>query len=515
MILESNSKIYNEFNKEQLTNWFDFKMGKFLHNIDTFYYSVKLVNDFTRDTEDKYCLNLRNYFTKKIDRTGFDSCVPFVVPGCDVQLNLRPFSFAGFYNINIECPDMFDIFIADTVPEGADGESVTSEIIVQIRSYLLWQFGATKAYEYTAEVVKKICEHFNLMILEFKENRVDFCWHSNYIQNPEKFFRIDNFAKMKVSQYKRMKYEYAFKPNSEFENDYIALGRRSDKCFVRIYLKSKEVVEKGYKPWFFKEWLFNGLINRYDFYVYEKAFKKQKWKYVDMARLEFYAEFGSDQEQVKLCKAIISGEIKKNDDYIANLADSLTPRITLITNIEFQTTRRMSKSFNLRPLSNNKDKGIERRIYDYFDNRALITEYLTHSILRLVKPENDVNKSRCDYCEFWKRLRSCRMVDVKKSPNNLKLIRDYTRVMNKEVVKKRMISSAVTYSLYTKGINSDESMNDVADLLLRLNDNDIHEMRRIKDRRVLQLNKILLQDSLQNLPDKRFSVIDIETGVMI
>jgi len=515
MILESNTKIYKELNKNDLTNWFDFKKGKFLHNIDTFYYSVKLVNDFTRDTDDKACLNVRKFFKDKIDRTGFNSCVPLIIPGLNEQLNIRPFHFAGFYNINIECPELFDIFIADTVPTGEDGVSVTSEIIVQIRSYLLWQYGCTKAYEYTAEVVKKICEHFNLMILEFKENRVDYCWHTNYIQNPEKYFRIDNLAKMQVSQYRRVKYEYAFKPNDEYENDYIALGKRSDKCFLRIYLKSKEVVEKGYKPWFFKEWLLNGLINRYDFYVYELAFKKQSWKYVDKARLQFYMEYGSDSEQIKLCAAILSGELEKNDDYIAKLADSLTPRITLITNIEYQTTRRMSKSFNLKPFSNNEDKGEERRIYDYLDNRYLITEYLTHSTFRLVKRENDVNKSRCDYTEFWKALRSCKMVDVKKSPKDLKLIRDYTRNINKEIVKKKMMSSAVTYSLYTKGINEDEVINDVADVLLRLNDNDIYEMRKIKDKRVKQFNNILLKDSLSNLPEKRFTVIETDTGEMI
>jgi hypothetical protein len=107
------------------------------------------------------------------------------------------------------------------------------------------------------------------------------------------------------------------------------------------------------------------------------------------------------------------------------------------------------------------------------------------------------------------------MVDVKKSPKDLKLTRDYTRNINKEIVKKKMMSSAVTYSLYTKGINEDEVINDVADVLLRLNDNDIYEMRKIKDKRVKQFNNILLKDSLSNLPEKRFTVIETDTGEMI
>ena len=74
------------------------------------------------------------------------------------------------------------------------------------------------------------------------------------------------------------------------------MGKRSDKVFIRIYLKSKEVIEKNYKPWFFKVWLFNGLINRYDLYCYEECYKKHSWQYLDTARLKYYSEYGSDPE---------------------------------------------------------------------------------------------------------------------------------------------------------------------------------------------------------------------------
>lgn len=512
-----NNLIFNELPLDEQLNWFDLKEKKFLHNIDTFYYSVKLVNDFTSDSQDKYCLNLREFFNKRIDRTVYNAAVPLTIPGVDVQLNLRNSHYAGFYNIDIECPELFDIFIADTVPPGKDEtESVTSEIVVQLRSCLLWQYGPTKAYEYSFNVVKNICDYFHLWIAEVKENRVDYCWHSNYLQNPEKFFRIDNFSKMQVSRYKRIRYEYAFKPNDEYENDYISLGKRGDKCFVRIYLKSKEVVEKGYKPWFFKEWLFNGLICRYDYYVYQKAYQKQSWKYVDIARLEFYSEFGSDPELRAQCAAIVSGDETHGDDYIAKLADELTPRVTLITNVEFQTMRKMSKSFELKLTKDNESKGVERRIYDYLDNRALITEYLTHSTLRLVAPDGDSNKSRADYCSFWKALRSCKMVDVAKAPKDLKLTRDYTRRMNKDIVRKRLINSAITYSIYDKGINDDDVLQDAADVLCMLNDNDIYELKRQKEKKITQLNKMLYELPLRSGERQhRITIIDNDTGEII
>ena len=35
------TQIYQEFDEVENSYWFDFKKSKFLHNIDTFYYSVK------------------------------------------------------------------------------------------------------------------------------------------------------------------------------------------------------------------------------------------------------------------------------------------------------------------------------------------------------------------------------------------------------------------------------------------------------------------------------------------
>ena len=86
---------------------------------------------------------------------------------------------------------------------------------------------------------------------------------------------------MRVDRFRDALLHTSKKGSEDYEIDYLALGKRSQKVFIRIYLKSKEVVEKGYKPWFFKVWLFNGLINRYDLYCYEYAFLKHSWKALD------------------------------------------------------------------------------------------------------------------------------------------------------------------------------------------------------------------------------------------
>ena len=54
--------IFNEFDEVENTYWFDFKKSKFLHNVDTFYYSVKFKNDFTADSKDLAVKRFRRKF---------------------------------------------------------------------------------------------------------------------------------------------------------------------------------------------------------------------------------------------------------------------------------------------------------------------------------------------------------------------------------------------------------------------------------------------------------------------
>ena len=201
------SFIYNEFDEVENTYWFDFKQKKFLHNIDTFYYSVKFKNDFTNDSKD---LSVKR-FRRKFDAIGqeweklndYSSGVSFFFDGLPGALNYKPFSYAGWYNICLECPELFDIFFAPKVPHSSDnGDSVTCECVVQIRSYMLWMYGVHIAYERSYEYVKAIADYFGLEIDFVQENRVDYCWHSNYLKNPEKFFSPENFYKMRVDRFK-------------------------------------------------------------------------------------------------------------------------------------------------------------------------------------------------------------------------------------------------------------------------------------------------------------------------
>ena len=518
--------VFHEFDEVENAYWFDFKKKKFLHNIDTFYYSVKFQQDFTAGSKDPKV----KHFRKRFELLGqewehlndYSSGVAFYFDGLPGTLNYKPFRYAGFYNVMLECPELFDIFLAPKVPRSQDnGESVTCECVVQIRSYMLWMYGVKLAYERSFEYVQSIADHFGLDIQFTQENRIDYCWHSNYLKNPEKFFTPENFYKMRVDRFRDALLHTSKKGSEGYEIDYLALGKRSQKVFIRIYLKSKEVVEKGYKPWFFKVWLFNGLINRYDLYCYEYAFLKHSWKALDYGRLQYYAEFGRQKHYVEKCRRILANEEAISTDDLHKLADLLTPPVNLIMNVEFQTMRRHTKTYELIPFFDYSNDLTSRRIYDFLDNRKLICDYLTSKVFRLVElyepGKNNKVKSRRDYCAFWKALRNCKITDSFVPSEDQALVRTYTRKMNSEVVKARAVKAAITYGIYTRGINDESPLRDCFEALCMMNDNDVQDAIRFKAKKIRQFNSDELADTMENAVKRSSNLmfIDKDTGDII
>ena len=508
-------QILGEMSEENTAYWFDFKKKKFLHNIDTFYYSVKFDNDFREDTRDEKVLRLRRYFQLKQKELYdvFDNVVQIYIEGLG-NLNLMPISFSGFYSICLDKPEEFTIFIAPRVPRSQDGASVTSEMIVQIRSYTLWVHGVHEAFERTYAYVKGIANFFELDIDFVQENRSDYCWHSNYLSNPEKFFSIENFYKMRVDRFRGAHFNTEKVGSEDYLIDYIALGKRGQKCFVRIYLKSKEVVEMGYKPFFFKVWLLHGLINRYDFYCYEECFKRGQWGYLDIARLKYYVEFGTDSYLRDRAMEIV----RKNEhqlhvtDEVRRFADSLTPKVNLIVNVEFQTMRKASKSYPLIPFKDNSNKAEAQRIFDYFDNHYMIANYLTSKILRLVESNGDKNKSRREDCGFWKALRSTKYVDALIPKTELSFVRQYNRKLSAEVMKRQLINKAVMLSFYNKGINMDSPATDAMDAVMTLNDNDVKQAMRYKQKKSRQLSSTELSGLRNDFSCVDYTIVNNASG---
>lgn len=508
------SNLYKEMCLEDQAEWFGFNKFSFLNNIDTFYYSVKFDNDFRYKTYDKAVLKLRRYFDMEYRYfNNQESEGDIHIPGLNQTLLLKTVTFSRFYNVCLSYPEYFDIFFAPVVPKAADGgESVTSECIVQIRSYMLWQMGARDAFENSYHVVKMIADYFGLTIDHVQENRVDYCWHTNYLDNPEKFFNPENFYKMRVDRFKNATYVTNKVGDEDYEIDYVALGKRSDKVFVRIYQKTREVIEQGYKPWFFQVWLMNGMISKYDQYVYERAYEKRSWFYRFYARLEFYREHGADPVELEKVNAILSGEQTIEENDLIKLCDKLTPRLHYVVNVEYQTMRRHSKSYELVPFKDNRKYGEAKRIYDYLDNRKIIQEYLTYNVLRLVKPDGEGRKNKRELCAFWEALRRTRCLDMKMTPEQVKLVRTYNRKLNTESMKKRIINSAISLGFYTRGINEDSPLQDAFEALMKFNDNDIKHAENYKKKKRLQLNRQELADVFESDELHRFQLLDKESG---
>lgn len=548
--------------------WYGRKKKKFLHNIDTFYYSVKLYNDLTRNSQDADVARFRR-LVERYQHTDAE-CMPFSeVPyrqsmgatkgshGGSSCVNYRHGTYGYFYSFILEVPGRFDVAFAPIVPPSASGMgSVTSEIVVMIRSQMLWELGASAAFEQSYAYVQELCKFFRFDIAEAKENRMDFCWHTNALQDPETYFRIDNLSRMQVSRFSGASYHYKFKNIREtraqenlergkvkpgrktpgflecamdgdaaeelaysstgegekaYEWDYLALGRRGDKCFLRIYLKTKEVVEMGYKGWFLMLWQLQGLISRYDLYVLEKAYEKKRWNYCDIARLEFALEHDDTLTEAdkNLIRSVV-GEERPDYTKARKLAKRYTPELTKVINVEFQTMRRMTKTYELVPFRDNMDKGAAKRIYDILSNRCLVTESLTRETFRLVRTDGgDGNRWRADYTDFWKRLRGTKQVDVVPNKHHLKLIRNYASKLNMEVRKARAVHAVSSFALTLNRNPGTTIYEDAAELLAVLNDNDFARIFRYKHAKARQET----DDPLHGYGrQRRVTIIDDGTG---
>lgn len=508
--------LFKEMSMEEQEEYFSFRQKSFMHNIDTFYYSVKFKNDFRLKTKDENVLKLRKYFKLKYDYMADGSDAgsgDFYLKELDASLVLRPVTFSRFYTVCLGYPEYFDIFLAPVVPKAADGgESVTSECIVQIRSYMLWQYGVRDSFENSYRYVKAAADFFGIRIDYVQENRIDYCWHTNYLSSPEKFFAPDSFYKMRVDRFKNATYVTNKVGSEDYEIDYVALGKRSDKVFVRIYLKTREVIEQNYKPWFFQIWYMYKMISRYDLYVYERCYERRNWFYRFYARLEFYREHGTDPEKLAKVGRILDGKETIAEDDLMKLADELTPKTSLIVNVEYQTMRRHSKSYELIPFKDYSKYKEAARLYQYFDNRKIISDYLTDKVFRMVEKTGDEKKSRRPLCGFWKALRSTRCLDMRMTPEEAHLVRTYNRKLNIEAMKKRVLCSAVTLGVYIRGINEDSPMQDAFEALMRFNDNDIYNAVQYKSKKLRQFNPEELSEVYEGDDVHGFMLLDEETG---
>lgn len=81
-------------------------------------------------------------------------------------------------------------------------------------------------------------------------------------------------------------------------------------------------------------------------------------------------------------------------------------------------------------------------------------------------------------------------------------------------MKKRVIGSAVTLGIYTRGINEDSPLQDCFEALLKMNDNDIMEAQRYKQKKLRQFNEEELAEVFESSEKHRFRLLDESDGTL-
>jgi hypothetical protein len=262
------------------------------------------------------------------------------------------------------------------------------------------------------------------------------------------------------------------------KNYFCAGSRKSKNVFFRAYHKGMEVVEVGYKGYFFNIWHEIGLISAYDKYCFEYAYTqgggkgKGSYEHIHKARLMFYLQHGSDEARKRKYSDALN-DINTSNQRFKELADEHMPDVTTVINIEYQTKRKFYRysDKHIEEMEcierGNMPKQLER-ICKILDYRRVWLNYLTKESFSLRKEIQDSPDGLPIYTDMWYRLRSCKHDGAKGV--DCKWLRDYTQWLDEEVIKGRLASAVGSYAVHNGNIESD-FLEDFTDAVSGLNDN--------------------------------------------
>lgn len=451
------TKMYKELNNDKQHEYFNLLREKYLHNIDNIYYSCFIEDD---DSENKSVNNFIDDLLecKEIMIRNYEE-VPFKY-GLVYEAKRH-----ATYGLCITNKDRYDIFVDEYYRNDK-----TPRILIKIRAMPLWLEPIHDVVEEALKVIDKVLGDYKLKVLCTRENRIDYCYHTNYIQSPRKHFKDKVLEDTLVTTMKSYKVQgkiiRQFKKTT-LTKDYLSFGNRSSQnVFIRIYNKTREVVEQGYKPFFIYKWYEHKLISYYDKYCLEYAFEHKDYDKIHTGRLNFYLEHGQDSTIKKTIRNLLSDSETTRQD-IEALANLYLPKVTIICNIEFETKRKFyyysDKQINMLSVldkSEGKDKRLDR-IFKIIDNRVLFLDYITHKLMTYEKNGKT--------CSWWKRLQSCKIESV--SSKKDELAREYSKQLNEKLVKRKFINNVASLSVYGDNVDTDFTI-DICDVLTNMNDND-------------------------------------------
>jgi len=468
------SPIFGEFSPEEQNRYFNLSKEKVCAHVDTLYYTVSIFEDS-------------------------NECPPGVeellntLGAINIKKKLAPSQTIEFYGLSLETTrfvhyeyclrldEQFDIFVSSILPNPH-----TPRIVVQLRSRFLVQAGACQAICKSFRYVEEILQAFGLEVSCVQENRIDYAFHTNLVQNPYKFFSDDMLLKKLKSKLRI--YHKVGDIGKKIDIDYISFGhRKSNDIFVRIYNKSREVVEKNYKVFFIDKWYKDKLINEYDHFVYTRAYEMKS--YVTgllVARIDWYLEHGRDESIKTELRAVRESCYVKSDniDQLRDKVDTYLPPVTLIMNVEYQTKRKFYSSLDewigiyQQPIFKDKDfLGFCEhgdlplwRLFSILTLRSEICNYLTGTSLCFVDKKGTKDEK---YMYWWRRIHECYIEEYDK--RIIDLWRTHEHHADIEKTKRRICGTVASMSiLKNNGFKNGTFMEDVSDVLCTLNDNDFY-----------------------------------------
>ncbi len=445
---------YNELSKEKQREYFETVNCKYLPNVDNIYYTVSIKGDESFNKNLKPLFEKLNELKQEVRQTHEMKLYKW-----DLYVNVISYSI---YKYCLTCTDMYDIFIADYLPNDD-----TPRIAVQVRSYGLWVEGWEAMLLKSYEQLEFLLFELGCEIREVRENRIDYCYHTNAIKTPEKLFRDRHISDtMKTALTRHHSTGRLSGGRDKLKKDYFALGeRKSNYVFVRFYNKALEVVEKGYKGYFLDIWHKAGIISFYDKYCLEYAYKEKNFERVHRARLKFYVDYGISPN-VRREFELILADVNATAKSIKELADAYMPEVTTVFNIELETKRKFYYLSDdvieaLGYVKRSEASEGLKRLFKVLDNRGLFLDFLTDNTIKFVKKDGD-------YCDWWERLRRVKIDGIK--PDG-KLLRDYSNNLDFDLMRRRFISAVAGNAVYMDNLKTGFK-DDLTDLLSLMNDND-------------------------------------------
>ena len=445
-------KIFGEFTPEQQQEYFSLAQNKVIHNIDTLYYSV-----FLDEILDKLQIDLMvSKMLEMKKQLQEDRSLECEVAGLTLLLKNH-----AIYGLCFRLENSFDVWVSHYLPNGH-----TPRIQVHLRSVALWLDGSQALVKSSYEHLERFLAVFKVTAKRTQENRIDYAFHTNSIQNPYKYFEHRSLKKNLNSSFKI--YHMVGEIGEDMTIDYLSLGMRTSNClFFRAYNKTREVIEKNYKGFFIDYWYQAKLINSFDKYCFEHAYKKGSYNGLIEARCLWYLEHGTNPELKKNIAHLVGMCVHDSDNYkyLEQQIKGVIPEVTVIMNIEYQTMRKFYASFDdsIKEWEFFGENGVKmdelhplRRLYTLIQNRRAVIDYLTtHTV--------SFNGA------WWQRVQSCKIDNQFDSS----FVRKYMTNLDRDKVHKNFLKCVATLSIYDKKCNDDDLNDDFANAVSYLNDNDM------------------------------------------